>query len=180
MGTDDKSLSEEIISLICIEKAKGIPNDRNARNLKLSDTQVRSCVADEKELVKELKGQLREHRTNLYEKLFKKSIKALEDILTTAHIVNVFDKQGNCTGHTTDGNIIKMKKEVAHELLESLNVKRSFKGGGININQNVAQITQKDEKVQKVIEMDKNEIRQILDDCRIEPKDIKKIAASLN
>lgn len=169
--------------LICTEKAEGKSIIDICKSTGIDEGEVRRVLKDNKKVIKELRRQLREHRTNQYEKLFKKSITALKDILGTPHEIDVYDKEGNKTGIKIDTNILKLKKEIASELLESLNIKKSSKkGGGINIVQKMqaANISRNNNRENKMIEMERNEIKQLLDDCRSTPREIKKIEGSLN
>jgi len=124
-----------------------------------------------KEVLEKNKGYLVEltnERTDIWKGKYKKLIKlshcALQDILKADHRVREY-KDGEVVKETINGELLKMKKEVAERVLEEAEIIKTRKvGGGINIDNRRQTVIQDKERVL--------EIEDALQDCRIEIPDL--------
>lgn len=159
------------IDLICRDKAKLLSYARIAKKHKLDEAEVKRIVSENRVLVRQYRREKIEQYKKEYESLFKSSVSVIKDILSTSHMADVFDREGNCTGQKVDKDVLKIKKDIATAVMESVGAKKiENRGGGIQFNTQINN-SKKDNK-EKALKLEKEKhIEILLSDCVVEKEE---------
>ena len=113
-------VSDKEVNKICRSFAKKTSIERIVRSYGLDEKTVKRLLEDNDELVQEHREKLAIEKAKAYEKLFQKSLDVCEDILNTSHWIDVRDPNGTLVGTKPDSTIIKVKKEIANDVIQSV------------------------------------------------------------
>lgn len=96
----------------------------------LEEEQIKQILRENKRLIKHFLNEELQANKRKYKALYKQSICVLKSILNTDHYVDVTNQSGDLIGRRPEPTIIKVKKEIATDIVEAVGVKESKKRSG--------------------------------------------------
>ncbi len=179
---DFEEIPDQIKALIEARVFRNYPPKVLAKQYNISVKEVRSILSDYDSYLAHIVSERRLDSKAKYQRMDTLAYKTLKDILNTDHNKDIYTGSGDdkvCIGTEVDVILLKLKKEVAEQILENTGAKdKPVKGGGININTQNNNGTPKPKSDKEImLEQRKLEIGGILDQCLLIETDAEVIDA---
>lgn len=151
-------VTDKRLKSILKSKAKGVTTDQIARQYGFDISTIQELLEEHKDYFEEIRREVGEQKRKMYEKLYKTAVGVYESILETPHYVDVRDCNGEKVGMKPDGQILKVKKEVAAEVISSSLAEEKPK---------------KKKKETSQSSSNSPDLRYIIGDCKLEEGEVK-------